>query len=93
MMHPLALDRYAVEDEPEYRNVEMTRLCDIERSMHSIEAIARIIGNSACEPAMSGGAPLDQWIVGKLMGGVESLCGYISFAVEAMREDDERRDT
>ncbi|MCH4596696.1 hypothetical protein L7A47_30765 [Achromobacter xylosoxidans] len=57
-----------------------------QRARYAIQTIARLVGNSASEPAATGSQPLDAWTVAALMGGVEGLCDHLGTLTDAMLE-------
>lgn len=85
--HALTTNRWSVEDDPEYGQVRLSHIHQLERTRQAIEAIARMVGNSVLEPDASGATPLDPATMASLMGGVESLCDQLGQLGEAMRED------
>ncbi|WP_088158362.1 hypothetical protein [Achromobacter xylosoxidans] len=82
--HPLTQNPWSVESDPELGPVSLSHLHHIDRARHAIEAIARMVGNSASEPDATGGQPLDAWTVAALMGGVEGLCDHLGTLTDAM---------
>ena len=42
---------------------DSSHLYNIERARYAIQTIARLVGNSASEPAATGSQPLDAWTV------------------------------
>nr|WP_314364193.1 hypothetical protein [uncultured Achromobacter sp.] len=76
--NPFTYDRWATPDDPEFGVVRFDDLRKMERACQGISAIARIVGNSANEPAATGARPLDAWVASNLMGGVESLCEHLA---------------
>ena len=85
--HPFTYDRWALPDDPEFAVVRFDDLRKIERACLGIWAIARIVGNSANEPAASEVTPLHGWVVSNLMGGVESLCDQIADLVASSMDE------
>ena len=65
---------------------DSSHLYNIERARYAIQTIARLVGNSASEPAATGSQPLDAWTVAALMGGVEGLCEHVGTLTDAMLE-------
>ncbi len=84
--HPYTLDRWATPDDPEIGSIRFADLRKIERACQGIWAIARIVGNSANEPASTGAQPLDPWVISNLLGGIESLCDHVVDLVEVALE-------
>jgi hypothetical protein len=82
--HPLTQNPWSVESDPELGSVTLSHLHHIDRARHAIEAIARMVGNSASEPDATGAQPLDAWTVAALMGGVEGLCDHMATLTDAM---------
>lgn len=91
--HPLTRDPWSISDPetPRYGLVSLDALQSIQRTGDAIQAIARLVGNNAREPAATGAAPLDTWAVTALLGGVESLCEHMDSSVHEMLEDALRR--
>lgn len=71
---------------PRARPGPLSHLYNIERARYAIQTIARLVGNSASEPAATGSQPLDAWTVSALMGGVEGLCDHLGTLTDAMLE-------
>ncbi|CAB3819701.1 hypothetical protein LMG26854_01399 [Achromobacter aegrifaciens] len=84
--HPLTQNPRSVDTDPELGSVPLAYLHHIDRARYAIEAIARMVGNSASEPYATGSQPLDAWTVAALMGGVEGLCDQVSSLTDAMLE-------
>ncbi|CAB3661576.1 hypothetical protein AKG08_05915 [Achromobacter piechaudii] len=84
--HPLTQNPWSIETDPELGVIPLAHLHHIDRTRHAIEAIARLVGNSAFEPAATGEQPLDAWTVAALMGGVQSLCDHFGTLTEVMLE-------
>ncbi|MBD9423086.1 hypothetical protein IB259_27790 [Achromobacter sp. ACM04] len=84
--HPLTQNPWSVDTDPEFGSIPLAHLYYIDRARHAIEAIARMVGNSASEPDATGSQPLEAWTVAALMGGVESLCDHVSRLTDAMLE-------
>ncbi|WP_447917188.1 hypothetical protein [Achromobacter aegrifaciens] len=82
--HPLTQNPWSVDTDPEFGSIPLAHLRYIDRARHAIEAIARMVGNSASEPDATGGQPLDAWTVAALMGGVEGLCDHLATLTDAM---------
>lgn len=80
--HPFTYDRWATPDDPEFGVVRFDDLRKIERACWGIWAIARIVGNSACDPRNTEDQLSDAAMVSNLMGGVESLCDHITGLVD-----------
>ncbi len=84
--HPLTQNPWTIETDPELGLVALSHLHALDRARYAIEAIARLVGNSASEPDATGAQPLDAWTVAALMGGVESLCDHFGSLTDAMLE-------
>ncbi|WP_063568582.1 hypothetical protein [Achromobacter ruhlandii] len=84
--HPLTQNPWLVDTDPEHGPVPLSHLYNIERARYAIQTIARLVGNSASEPAATGSQPLDAWTVAALMGGVEGLCDHLGALTDAMLE-------
>ena len=84
--HPLTQNPWSVDTDLELGSVPLAHLHHINRARCAIEAIARMVGNSASEPDATGSQPLDAWTVVALMGGVESLCDHVSSLTDAMHQ-------
>lgn len=81
--HPFTYDRWATPDDPEFGVVRFDDLRKIERACLGIWAIARIAGNSACDPCPPEDQSSEAAMVSNLMGGVESLCDHIAGLVNS----------
>lgn len=84
--HPLTQNPWAIDTDPELGVVPLAHLQHIDRTRHAIDAIARLVGNSACEPDATGAQPLGAWTITALMGGVQSLCDHIGTLTDSMLE-------
>ncbi|WAI81755.1 MULTISPECIES: hypothetical protein [Achromobacter] len=82
--HPLTQNPWSIDTDPELGLVPLAHLHHIDRTRHAIDAIARLVGNSAFEPDATGSKPLDAWTIAALMGGVQSMCDYVGTLTEAM---------
>ncbi|WP_241123743.1 hypothetical protein, partial [Achromobacter xylosoxidans] len=82
----LTQNPWLVDTDPEHGPVPLSHLYNIERARYAIQTIARLVGNSASEPAATGSQPLDAWTVAALMGGVEGLCDHLGTLTDAMLE-------
>jgi hypothetical protein len=65
-------------------SVSLSHLRQTDRARYAIQAIARMVGNSASEPDATGSLPLDAWSVAALIGGVEGLCEHVGTLTDAM---------
>lgn len=77
---------WSVDTNPEYGQVPLSNLYNIDRARYAIASIARLVGNSASEPDATGAQPLDAWTVSALMGGVEGLCDHMGAMTDVMLE-------
>lgn len=84
--HPLTQNPWSSDTDPEHGVVPLAPLHHMDRTRHAIDAIARLVGNSASEPDATGAQPLDAWTIAALMGGVRSLCDYFGTLTDAMLE-------
>lgn len=84
--HPLTQNPWVIDTDPELGVVPLANLQHIDRTRHAIDAIARLVGNSACEPDATGAQPLGAWTITALMGGVQSLCDHIGTLTDPMQE-------
>lgn len=84
--HPLTQNPWSIDTDPELGLVPLAHLHHIDRTRHAIDAIARLVGNSAFEPDATGNKPLDAWTIAALMGGVQSMCDYVGTLTDAMLE-------
>lgn len=84
--HPLTQNPWSNDTDPELALVRLAHLHHIDRTRHAIDAIARLVGNSAFEPDATGSKPLDPWTIAALMGGVQSMCDYVGTLTDAMLE-------
>lgn len=83
--HPLTVDRWAVEGQPELGQVNLSSISQIDRARAAIETIARIAANSSLQDPIEPGAPtLDSYTLFCLLGGVESLCDHMRHLTERM---------
>jgi hypothetical protein len=83
---PLTNARWAVDGQSEHGTVPLSHIYQIERTRNAIGVIARMVGNSAGEPAASNASPLDAWTISSLLGGIESLCDHIGVLTDEMLE-------
>lgn len=90
--HPFTQNPWSVDTDPELGVVALAHLHHVDRTRHAIDAIARLVGNSAFEPDATGAPPLDAWTVAALMGGVQSLCDYVGTLTDAMLEQSRSAD-
>ncbi|QRI93009.1 hypothetical protein JQN63_14500 [Delftia lacustris] len=81
--HPLTLDPWTVDALPEFGCVPLVALARLERGMDAIQAIARLVGNNARNPEAQAAA-LDDWTIGALMGGLESLSDHLHDLADTM---------
>ena len=91
--HPLTQNSWSSDTDPEFGVVPLAPLYHMDRTRHAIDAIARLVGNSASEPDATGAQPLDGWTIAALMGGVQSMCDYIGTLTDAMLEQARAADT
>jgi len=84
--HPLTQNPWSIDTDRESGLVSLSHLYQIDRARYAIQAIARMVGNSASEPDATGSLPLDAWTVAALMGGVEGLCEHMGTLTDAMLE-------
>ncbi|MBB1225603.1 hypothetical protein EII46_30175, partial [Klebsiella pneumoniae] len=70
MLHPLTQNPWQIDTDRESGPVSLSHLHQLDRTRYAIQTIARLVGNSASEPAATGSQPLDAWTVAALMGGV-----------------------
>ncbi|WP_205191564.1 hypothetical protein [Burkholderia sp. LMG 13014] len=84
--HPLLVDYWVSQDDPEHLTVGTQSIGDITRATDSIRTLARLAHNSLSEPSMSGEQPLDMGTVRALLCGIEVMGLYIYDQTELMRE-------
>ena len=84
--HPLTQNPWVIDTDPELGVVPLANFQHIDRTRHAIDAIARLVGNSACEPDATGAQPLGAWTIAALMGGVQSLCDHLGTLADSMLE-------
>lgn len=84
--HPLTQNPWSIDTDPELGVVPLGHLHHIDRTRHAIDAIARLVGNSACEPDATSAQPLGAWTIAALMGGVQSLCDHLGTLTDSMLE-------
>ncbi|OCZ65379.1 hypothetical protein A7P23_17195 [Achromobacter xylosoxidans] len=84
--HPLTQNPWQIDSDREFGPVSLSHLHQLDRARFAIQTIARLVGNSASEPAATGSQPLDAWTVAALMGGVEGLCEHVGTLTDAMLE-------
>jgi hypothetical protein len=90
--HPLTQNPWSTDTDPELGVVALAHLHHTDRTRHAIDAIARLVGNSAFEPDATGTQPMDPWTITALMGGVQSLCDYFGTLTDAMLEQARSKD-
>jgi hypothetical protein len=84
--HPLVIDGWLSDDEPEFSMVHSARIADVSRAADGVKTIARLVHNSLGEPEATGAQPLGIETELSLLGALECLGGYIFDQMEDMRE-------
>lgn len=87
----LTQDPWTVADAPEYGCMPLAPLRRMNRAGDAIHAIARLIGNAVRGNEAPDPLPVDNWTVGALMGGIESLCDHLNDLADGMAASAEAR--
>lgn len=85
-VHPLILDGWTNEDDPEWSNVSTHGIADVTRAATSIQTIARLLHNSLGEPAGFGAQPLGRGVEMSLAEALLCLGDFIFEKTNDMRD-------
>jgi hypothetical protein len=84
--HPLMLDGWTNEDDPEWSNVSTYGIADVTRAATSIQTIARLLHNSLGEPSSCGAQPLGRDVELSLADALLCLGDFIFERTNDMRD-------